>query len=180
MEAVCALASLHHGEQGKKEGSWAGMRKYLEEKMLCSSLRGRVRYQLDLYPKLGTCGNTFTVVLDGKPLLKCGFDHAYSEMKGRGQLTEERPYPWHFPFSERSAYFDSDFSQALAAYRNQPIQASLESENPLIRMFAIVDRRVGKRTLQKMIPQVKRQPAWLYPLYLARFQAEGFRLERQA
>lgn len=40
------------------------------------------------------------------------------------------------------------------------------------RMFAILDRRVGKRRLEWLKDEVEQQPGWLRPLYTARLQAE--------
>ena len=80
---------------------------------------------------------------------------------------------WSVPMAERDEYCDSEFAEALEAYRRQPIADSLASENPIQRMFAIVDRRVGKRTLQKLTGSVQDQPEWLRVFYLARMEAEG-------
>ena len=80
---------------------------------------------------------------------------------------------WSVPMAERDEYSDSEFAEALEAYRRQPIADSLASENPIQRMFAIVDRRVGKRTLQKLTGSVQDQPEWLRVFYLARMEAEG-------
>jgi len=37
-----------------------------------------------------------------------------------------------------------------AAYLDMPIKAALRSSNPFIRSLAIIDRRVGKRTLEEL------------------------------
>ena len=77
------------------------------------------------------------------------------------------------PFAERNDLTDYEFSEALKAYRTQPIEDSIHSENPIVRMFAIVDRRVGKRTLIKLRDTVGIQPEWLRPFYEIRFASEG-------
>ncbi len=41
------------------------------------------------------------------------------------------------------------FYIAFHKYNNQCIADSLNSEDPVIRLFAILDKRVGKRTLRK-------------------------------
>lgn len=41
-----------------------------------------------------------------------------------------------------------DFTDAIKEYR-LPIEQSLASKNPFVRMFAVLDRRVGRRTLKK-------------------------------
>jgi hypothetical protein len=38
----------------------------------------------------------------------------------------------------------------MRAYLEMPIKSALESPNPFIRSLAIIDRRVGKRTLEQM------------------------------
>lgn len=73
---------------------------------------------------------------------------------------------------DRDEYSDYEFSQALRAYRNQPIQTSLQSNDPIVRMFAILDRRVGKRTLERLKDSINDQPEWLRRLYEARIAKE--------
>jgi len=54
-----------------------------------------------------------------------------------------------------------------------PINKAVENINPLVRMFAVLDRRVGKRTLVKLKLSVDRQPEWLRYFYLLRLSAEN-------
>jgi hypothetical protein len=74
--------------------------------------------------------------------------------------------------NERSEYTDDEFCDALEIYRNQQIEDSLYSENPLVRMFAILDRRVGKRTLINQKSMIEAQPTWLQHFYNIRIEAE--------
>ena len=77
-----------------------------------------------------------------------------------------------YPVSERTEYTDNEFCDALEQYRNQEIQSSIQSSNPLVRMFAILDRRVGKRTLNRLREEIDAQPLWLQGLYRIRMDAE--------
>ena len=77
------------------------------------------------------------------------------------------------PLESRDEYTDFELSKALRDYRRQSIDLSITSDNPMIRMFAIVDRRIGKRRLEKLKDEIEQQPEWLRTLYLARMQAEG-------
>ena len=79
------------------------------------------------------------------------------------------------PPSDRDVYDDAEVMDALRRYRNQTIRDSLGSDHPNVRFFAIVDRRVGKRTLVKMRSQIEAQPGWLQTVYRARYSAEGIR-----
>ncbi|WP_456300802.1 SF0329 family protein [Variimorphobacter saccharofermentans] len=61
---------------------------------------------------------------------------------------------------------------AVEEFLNSNIRESLFSENPLIRLLAIVDRRVGKRTLKEIKASIPQQPVWLKYFYELRVQAE--------
>ena len=164
----------HHYEHGIKEGSWMAMKKHLENDMLCNSLRGRIRYQLDVYHRYGSSGNCIMIMLDGKTVMKAGFMYAHAQMMKNGMICEGQ-HVWDVPMSDRDVYDDAEVMDALRRYRNQTIQDSLSSDNPIERFFAIVDRRVGKRTLLKMRSQIEAQPNWLQTVYRARYSAEGIR-----
>ena len=164
----------HHHEQGIKEGSWMAMKKYLEQEMICTCLRGRISYQLDVYSRFGSTGNCVTISLDDTPFLKADFMYAHAQLLKNGMICEGQ-HVWDVPMSARDVYDDTEVMDALRMYRNQTIQDSLGSDNPIVRLFAIVDRRVGKRTLVKMRSQIEAQPAWLQTVYRARYSAEGIR-----
>ncbi|MBQ2953961.1 MAG: hypothetical protein IJE07_10495 [Clostridia bacterium] len=148
------------------------MKKLLEQDLLCSALRGRVSYHLTRYSKFGSSGSCASVSLDGQPVKKFGFLYAIAQLSRKGLLAAGQ-YPWDVPMEARDEYELWEFTDALKTFRNQPITASVRSGNPIIRMFAIVDRRVGKRTLVKLQESLSDQPEWLRKLYVARMAAEG-------
>ena len=143
---------------GKYEGSWSGMRRYLEHDMLAPCLYGRVRYGCTAY--VGMDGSRiFEICIDGRPVKHFSLETVNTWFLDNGYRPGPRPVGlgeywdglWmlldEVPRSRRTAYTDDEFCDALAAYRTQDIAASLHSEDPLVRMLAILDRRVGKRTL---------------------------------
>lgn len=73
----------------------------------------------------------------------------------------------------RTEYIDEEFCDALATYRNQDIHESINSENSLVRMFAVLDRRIGKRTLQRLRDEAEQQQEWLRYIYQIRIDGEG-------
>ncbi len=74
---------------------------------------------------------------------------------------------------EYSVHFtDEEFCNALKAYRSQSIEQSIASDDPIVRMFAILDRRLGKRTLLRIKTQLNSQPEWLRHFYTLRITAE--------
>ena len=168
----------------KALGSWSGMRKYLEKEMLADCLRGRVRYNCTRYVGMDDC-HIYEIFVDGKLVRQFSWETVNSWFLRQGMTEIQDPYGireywaefWRLleatPMDKRTEYTDGEFCDALAAYRNQKIGQSLASENPLVRMFAILDRRVGKRTLEKLEPP--KQPEWLARFYALRREAESVR-----
>ncbi len=164
-------------------GSWSGMRKYLEQEMLAAPLHGRVRYNCTRYVRMDNC-HLFEVFIDDKLIKKFSLETVNSYFINQKRTNQPTPLGiqeywqafWELlaktPLNERTEYTDEEFCEALAAYRNQPIKASLASDNPLVRMFAILDRRVGKRTLERLKGSVAVQPTWLQAFYMLRLEAE--------
>ena len=166
------------------EGSWSGMRKYLEKEMLADSLKGRIRYGCTTYVGMDGC-KIFEVCIDDKQVKHFSWETVNNYFIEKGYKTIEKPHGaieyWNefwplldkYPLSERTEYKDSEFADALTEYRNQDIKNSVESDNPIVRMFAILDRRVGKRTLEKLKDTLDEQPEWLKQFYVLRFEAEN-------
>ena len=176
--------------------TWSGTRKRLEQDLLCPALRGRVQYFLTHYHGAPDHYGRFAVRLDGKEIV---FANPYNEIRidqvsrqVKAELGERRN--WRALYEGDRPRYDEifrltdarcmengvmeiyHFTDALREYLNAPISDALSSENPAVRMFAIVDRRVGKRTLARLSGSVGQQPAWLQPLYQARLAAEGVKI----
>ncbi len=165
-------------------GSWSAMRKYLENEMLAESLRGKVRYDCTRY--IGMDGfKIFEIYIDNKLLKRFSLETVNKsfiadELKTNNNPIGEIEYWDEFwelldmiPLEERSEYTDQEFAKALEQYRNQKISDSINSQNPIVRMFAILDRRTGKRTLNDIKCKIDEQPDWLKPIYDLRLTAEN-------
>lgn len=74
--------------------------------------------------------------------------------------------------------FDSrDLNSALFSYLSLSIDDAIESNNPIIQAFAILDRRFGKRRLADF--DVQGAHPLVQSFYMVRCQAEGFDLTRR-
>ena len=155
------------------EGSWKGMKKFLEKDRLCEALQGRVQYDFTWYPAFGGNSGIYTILLDRKVVKKFGTGYACRMLTRKGFEIAHLDAVHQVPLESRDEYTDFELSIALRDYRRQSIDLSIASDNPMIRMFAIVDRRIGKRRLEKLKDEIEQQPEWLRVLYLARMQAEG-------
>ncbi len=157
-------------------GSWNGMRKYLEKEMLADSLKGRVRYGCTAY--IGMDGDRiFELCIDGKQVKRFSLETLNTYFKDT-KASECTGDCWtdfwmlrdKYPITKRTEYTDSEFCDALEKYRNQDIKISIHSDNPLILMFALFDRRVGKRTLAQIKDEVSAQPHWIQQIYNLRIK----------
>jgi hypothetical protein len=74
---------------------------------------------------------------------------------------------------DRDDYGDDEFAGALNVYRNNDIDSSIHSNNPIVRMFALLDRRTGKRTLLNIKDTFMSDHDWLRKVYEIRTEAEG-------
>ena len=167
----------------KIEGSWSGMRKYLEKEMLAESLKGRVRYNCTRYVGMEAC-HLFELYIDDTLIKRFSWETVNSYFISKGYNGSEKPYGigeywsgfWDnldaVSIQDRTEYTDDEFCNALTKYRNQDISESLESDDPLEKMFAILDRRVGKRRLRQIKVSIANQPDWLQNVYNIRVSAE--------
>lgn len=168
---------------GKILGSWSGMRKYLEQEMLAEALKGQVRYNCTAYKGMDGC-HIFEFFINNKPIKRFSWETVNSYFIENGYTDNPKPYGvseyWQgfwallekYPVNSRTEYTDEEFCDALKMYRNQDIGNSIQSENPIVKMFALLDRRVGKRTLIKIKDEIDTQPEWLQELYKLRVTAE--------
>ncbi len=169
---------------GKILGSWSGMRKYLEHEMLAECLHERVRYNCTSYVGMDGC-RIFEVYIDNKLVKQFSWETVNTyfinngfkrnpNIFGIGEYWEEF---WSLmdtiPMQSRLEYTDNEFADALEKYRNQSIKDSLNSENPIERMFAILDRRIGKRTIASIKESIENQPDWLKIFYYLRLDSEN-------
>lgn len=152
--------------------------------MLADCLEGRVRYGCTTYVGMDGC-KIFEVCIDDKQVKRFSWETVNNYFIEKGYKSIEKPFGaieywdefWSlldkYPLNERTEYKDSEFADALAEYRNQDIKSSVESDNPIVRMFAILDRRVGKHTLEKLKYTLDEQPEWLKQFYILRMEAEN-------
>ncbi len=174
--------------------TWSRTRKRLEQDLLCPALRGRVQYFLTRYHGAPDNYGRFAVRLDGREIV---FANPYNEREVlrisrqvKAELGETRN--WAELYETDKPRYDEIFrltdarcienavmepyhiADALREYLNAPISDALSSDNPAVRMFAVLDRRVGKRRLVRLAASADAQPAWLRAIYQARLSAEGF------
>lgn len=162
--------------------SWSKMRKKLEEDYLCPALRGRIQYFATAYSKCPDQEGRAAIRLDGEEIVKSNF-FAFESTAIQKMYEVVRDFPdlsqkEKMILEDRMAIDEGTFDQrafyrAFYEFDNQSIEESLNSGNALVRIFAILDRRVGKRRLLTLAEKMEQEPDWVKPFYALRMDAEG-------
>lgn len=154
--------------------SWAGLNKWLSD-CLCEELKDRITYFLTRYHKVHDSYGRAAILLDGKELVcfswieeyrrEQAVSEKYAEDSSKGYLAlyDELKPAWDV----NCTYCEWDFLKAVLDFRNLSIQDALHSEDYIIKILAILDKRVGRRTLQKIAQaeEYKQYPHWTRQFY---------------
>lgn len=154
--------------------SWSGLNSWLKE-CLCEELKGRITYFLTRYHKVHDSYGRAAILLDGKELVCFSWiEQCRQEQVVSAKYAEDRSEDWFALYDEMKptwdetcAYCEWDFLKAVLEFRNLSIQDALNSENYIIKILAILDKRVGKRTLRKIAQaeEYKQYPIWARQFY---------------
>jgi aerobic-type carbon monoxide dehydrogenase small subunit (CoxS/CutS family) len=154
--------------------SWAGLNKGLNEN-LCDALKGRITYFLTRYHDVHNAYGRAAILLDGKELVNFSWIEMYhqeSDISALHKLERETSYEeldikMKPKWDADCTYCEMDFLDAVLQFRNMPVQIALQSENYIIKILAIMDKRVGKRTLLRSVAksEYKMFPAWVRQFY---------------
>ena len=159
--------------------TWSGIRKKLEKDYLAESLRGHIQYYVTSYSKSPDHHGRASIRYDGKELISgCYWNNWFqAEFFPKDEKYQER-MKREFAFIDDTALklgvFDEIcFYEAFQIFDNQSIEESLESENLIVRIFAVLDRRVGKRRLLAMKETILAEPEMFQLFYTIRADAEN-------
>lgn len=163
--------------------SWDAMKKRLEEELLAEKLRGRIKYGCPCNGERPE--DMLAVRFDGRELLlgeyfrcdRLAVIDITREIHKAGGLTRREVFERAIVSALEKGVLDTQVV-IFTAYKviNSPIEASLYGENPLARMYAVLDRRTGKRRLKRLAGRINEEPEWLQQFYLIRLQTEGIKL----
>lgn len=152
--------------------SWSKLNQQLTG-LLCEQLRGRLSYFLTRYHRVHNSYGRAAIRLDHRELICFSWVEMYQQDADLYDLWKEtgRWDAQDLTLKEKwdadGAYHDMDFLRAATAFLQMPIEQALADSNYLIRIFAILDRRVGKRTLRKIkeAGAYQRYPHWVKQFY---------------
>ena len=160
--------------------SWGELNKRLSE-LLCDSLKGRISYFLTRYHRVHNSYGRASIRLDGRELVCFSWWDRYLqetdlyERVWKSSDKEAERKKLEAEWKENGTFCDMDFLEAVTVFLDQPIEASLQSDNYFVRALAVLDRRTGKRTLRRLYEEgtYRELPQWVTQFYELRFQADG-------
>ena len=158
---------------------WSYIRNKLENEYLACSLRGHIQYFVTSYSKCPDHEGRASILLDGKEIISGSYMEQWSKahLLPRDETLKARLNN-EFPFIDDTAIKYGQFDQrcfyrAFHEFDNQSIECSLTSTNMLVRIFAILDKRIGKRRLEKMSGLAAEEPDTFQLFYNIRCTYEG-------
>lgn len=162
--------------------TWSGIRKKLESEYLAKSLQGHIQYYATTYTRSHDHEGRAAIRYDGKEIIKGCYWYNWTKA---GQFPKDEKYERRM--REENAFMDDtalklgvfdhrSFYAAFQEFDQQSIEKSLKSENLIVRIFAVLDRRVGKRRLLMMKDTIEQEPNTFKEFYAIRARAEGIKL----
>ena len=159
--------------------TWRGIRKKLESEYLAASLKGDISYFATSSRRSPDHEGRAAIRYDGKEVIKGGYYQNWTKAESFPKDEKyERRMREEFAYMDDTAIklgvFDQTcFYRAFDEFDNQSIEKSLCSENLLVRIFAVLDRRVGKRKLISMKENIENEPDTFKEFFAIRMNAEG-------
>lgn len=179
-------------DERSKYKSWSNLKKQMND-LLCDSLKGKISYFYTSYHEVHNAYGRATINYNKRELVAFSWDIGYgkwddeytalnqndvnietlgslqavweAQKRVREDLNKSKWMP-------ECKLCEADFIHAVTAYLKTDITTSLRSDHYLLRVFAYMDRRVGKRTLIKIKDEVEKLPEWVKQFYQIRCEAE--------
>lgn len=146
--------------------SWSNLRKVLEQDRLAPALRGRVQYFMTRYHDAHDDYGRFCIRVDEREYVCSCYGDWHDSQSKQQELGV-------FPVWKVGNVIDTYLDELT-------LDEALTSDNPLIRLFAVLDRRVGKRRLPALAAAMENEPEWLQFFYRLRLEAEGFNWKEES
>ena len=180
-------------DERSKYKSWSNLKKQMNN-LLCDSLKDKITYFYTSYHEVNNAYGRATINCNKKELVAFSWDIGYAKWDDEYTVLNETNVNIQTLGSFQAVWdeqkrvqeelnkskwmpegklCETDFINAVTNYLKTDITTSLRSDNYLLRIFAYMDRRVGKRTLVKIQDEVEKLPDWVKQFYQIRCEADG-------
>jgi len=116
---------------------------------ICPELRDRIDFHLTSYRESHDGADKVWITIDGQRVFSCKH-YLYERAEAKAYYGGSSGEQVKSLLREKEIHGPKDFGNAMRAYLDMPIREALKSTDPLIKAFAFVDRRVGKKRLEML------------------------------
>ncbi|QZY57317.1 SF0329 family protein [Crassaminicella profunda] len=148
----------------KKGTRWTKIKKQVES-FICEKLKNRVDFIVAVYRKAHDQTGRIYITVDKKEVFSmCTITAEMEDYKTYRKLRDEfNEYKesrelWELSQKElnkRGIFGEYEFYKSLEVYFNSHVKDCLYATDVLLNIFALLDRRVGKRSLKKFSESIK-------------------------
>ena len=159
--------------------TWSGIRNKLEKEYLAKSLCGHIQYYATSYSKSPDHESRAAIRYDDKEIISGSYWNNWTKAHlfpkdAKYEKRMNKEFAFIDDIALKLGVFDQcSFYKAFNEFDNQSIEESLISEDLIVRIFAILDRRIGKRRLLAMKDTILNEPTTFQEFYAIRINAEG-------
>lgn len=128
---------------------WSKLKSRVKD-FISPELKDRIDFHLTSYRKSHDGADKVWITVDGERVFSCrhyAYEFGERELLCFDKLNLEQARD---VLNRNEIHKPEDFGEAMRGYFDLPIDEALQSSNPFIKAFAIIDRRTGKRTIGKM------------------------------
>jgi hypothetical protein len=164
---------------------WSKLKRRLDG-LICDSLRGRVNFTITNYRRAhDQLGRAFITVDKKEVLNMCTITseikinrknrelHRLNELGYDDyRVNYEISVKTHEMVKQDGIYAQYDFYDAVEEFLSLPIDRALTSDDMVVKILALIDRRVGKRTLMKLREPIQNELDIIQYFYNLRCEAE--------
>ncbi len=139
---------------------WSKLKKLIKERF-ADNVKKEIDFFMTEYDNDSHYGRAW-ITINGKEVVNFSTAESFEHFgKPWNELTVDENWARHSKISdedrtpgylvEKGEFSRGDFTKSCFAYLDYNIQEAHQSEHPIIRMLAVLDRRTGKRKLKELL-----------------------------
>jgi hypothetical protein len=128
---------------------WSKLKSRVKD-FISPELKDRIDFHLTSYRRSHDEADKVWITIDGERIFSCKhypYEFGERQLVWFDGLNSEQAIN---ALNQKEVHNPKEFGEAMRVYLDLPVEEALRSRNPFIKAFALVDRRVGQRTIEKI------------------------------